>query len=72
MALTSLKQYTEALTAFDKAIDIEANDAFVWANRGFVLEKMGQKQEAIASYKKAIQIDPKFQQAFDALEQLQR
>jgi hypothetical protein len=33
---------------------------------------MGQKQEAIASYKKAIQIDPKFQQAFDALEQLQR
>jgi Flp pilus assembly protein TadD len=67
-----LEQYSEALSAVDKAKDIQANDQYVWANRGFVLEKMGKKAEAIASYEKAIEIDPKFQQAIDALKQLQK
>ena len=71
LALTSLQQYSEALTAFDTAKDIEANDPFVWANRGFVLEKRGRKKDAIASYEKAIQIDPKFQEATNALKRLQ-
>ena len=70
MALTSLQQYSEALTAFETSKNIEAKDPFVWANRGFVLEKMGRLQDAIASYEQATQIDPKFQPAIDALQRL--
>lgn len=70
VAHTSLQEYSEALKAFDTAKELEAKDSLLWANRGFVLEKMGRKQDAIASYQTAIQIDPNFKEVREALERL--
>lgn len=50
----------EALSSFDKALEMDGR--FVEANyyRGQVMERMGQTKEAVAVYKKTLEMDPKF------------
>jgi Flp pilus assembly protein TadD len=71
LALSSLNRNREALTAFDKAKDFTPQDPFIWVNRGIVLEKLGELEEAQKSYQKAA-IDLKFLPAREYLEKLQQ
>ncbi|MBT9317670.1 tetratricopeptide repeat protein [Leptothoe spongobia] len=50
-------QYQDALEAYDDAIEIGANDAVTWGNRGFALHGLEQYEEALISYDKSIKID---------------
>ena len=50
---------SQALAAYDRAIEQDRDMATVYANKGHALEQTGNMQEAIAYYRKALDIDPK-------------
>ncbi|MEN9205396.1 MAG: tetratricopeptide repeat protein [Thermostichales cyanobacterium SZTDM-1c_bins_54] len=50
--------WTEALNAYDRALNIDPNFALAWARRGDVLVKLGRYGEAINSYNGSLSLDP--------------
>jgi tetratricopeptide (TPR) repeat protein len=52
--------YSAALAAFDKVIELNAWDYRPWINRGNALANLGRTEEAIASYDRAIALKPDF------------
>jgi TolB-like protein/Tfp pilus assembly protein PilF len=54
-----LRDFNSALSAYDEARKRLPNSALVFEYRGFVLRRLGRWQEAEASYKKAIELDPR-------------
>jgi TolB-like protein len=53
-----LRDFNGALAAFDEAQKRLPNSALVYQYRGFILRRLGRWQEAEASFKKAIELDP--------------
>ncbi len=51
-------RYSEALSCFDKAIELDPSIAAAWNNRGFSLQKLGRHTEAIQSYDRVIELEP--------------
>ena len=51
------REYFEAIQAYDKALEIDSNNASIWYNKGYALSSLGKSNEAIEAYDKAIQID---------------
>ncbi|NMG11337.1 tetratricopeptide repeat protein [Brasilonema sp. UFV-L1] len=51
------KRYEEALTSFDKAIQLNSKPAWAWAQQGRSLLKLERYEEALTSFNKAIQLD---------------
>lgn len=51
------------LSIYDQAIEFNPLDAEAWGNRGGVLLMLQRYKEAIASFDKAIQIQPNFPMA---------
>lgn len=58
--LYNLGKYEEAITYYDKAIQIDPNYAFAWRNKGLSLNMLGNYEEAISCYDKAIELDPDY------------
>lgn len=58
VTLQEEKNYAEALTYFQKAIDIKRDFIPAWVYKGICLEQLKQYEEAIACYNQAIQINP--------------
>ena len=54
----SIHQDTQALDAIEKAIAINPKRDSYYFERGALLERMGRNEEAIASMKKALEINP--------------
>lgn len=52
------KNYTEALSCYERALEIRPEYAPAWYNRGIILEKLGNIEEAEKSYEKALQYSP--------------
>jgi tetratricopeptide (TPR) repeat protein len=50
--------YKEVLTTLDKAIEIYPDDSMSWFKKGFVLNKLDSKEEAIKAYDKVLEINP--------------
>ncbi len=67
LLLTNLKKYLESIAAFDKAVQLNDRDPEIWSNRGVALYYSGQSDKAAQSLRKALEIDPKFAPALDAL-----
>ena len=57
-ALSQQGKYDEALRTFDKAIEIDPQNADAWYLKGMVLDDMGKHDEATQAYDEAIRIDP--------------
>ncbi|MFP3206731.1 MAG: tetratricopeptide repeat protein, partial [Hydrogenobaculum sp.] len=57
-ALRNLKRYEEALQCYDKAIQLEPNNALYWNNKGDALRNLKRYEEALQCYDKAIQLEP--------------
>ena len=58
LALYELGKYKEAIQCYDKAIDIDPDDADAYYNKGCALDSLEQYKEVIKYYDKAIEIDP--------------
>ena len=54
----------EAIADYNKAIEINPDDADAYNNRGWVLYNLGKDKEAIADYNKAIEINPDHAKAY--------
>jgi TolB-like protein/class 3 adenylate cyclase/Tfp pilus assembly protein PilF len=54
-----LRNFNSALAAYEEARKRLPNSALVYEYRGFILRRLGRWQEAEASYKKAIELDPR-------------
>jgi tetratricopeptide (TPR) repeat protein len=57
-ALSNLGRTKEALTYFDKALQIMPRFDAAWLNKGVVLAKSGRDEDALVCYGKAIEINP--------------
>ena len=53
-------EYLGALRVYEKAIQIDANHAGAWNNKGIALDELAKYNEAVECYDKAIQIDPNY------------
>ncbi|MBK1989479.1 tetratricopeptide repeat protein [Sphaerospermopsis aphanizomenoides BCCUSP55] len=67
----NLQQYEEALTSYNKAVRYQKNHYESWYSRGNTLLKLEQYPEARYSYQQAIKYKPDYQQAIEALKQIE-
>jgi tetratricopeptide (TPR) repeat protein len=56
--------YEQAISDYDKAIELEPNNAIVYFSRGKAYAYNNKFDEAISDYNKAIEINPKFAMAY--------
>ena len=61
------KRWHEALNAYNKAIDLNPNDASAYNNRGLAYDNLDKDDQAIADYDKAIDLNPEYGDAFNNL-----
>lgn len=59
-----LEQYPQALEFLDQALRLVATEPSAWVNRGVVLNKLGRAQDALASYRRAVEVAPEFAPAW--------
>jgi tetratricopeptide (TPR) repeat protein len=57
-SLGNLGRNEEAIRCFDKAIELDPQDARAWNNKGNCLRLLGRHEEAIRCFDKAIELDP--------------
>ncbi|GAB1542191.1 hypothetical protein NUACC21_48650 [Scytonema sp. NUACC21] len=56
--LLKLERYDEALTHFERVIEIDSSNANAWRERGVTLNFLNRQEEAIASFEKALLLNP--------------
>ena len=64
-ACYNLELYDLAIANYDKAIQLEPNDAHAYNNRGVAKKNLGQHFAAISDYDKAIQLKPHYPEAYN-------
>jgi serine/threonine protein kinase len=57
-SLVNLGHFREALTYYDRAIDLNPEDGEAWYNKGNTLHRLEQANEALICYDRAIKINP--------------
>lgn len=63
-AFCNIGRYDEAITCFDKLLQINPNDAVIWHNKGNTLHKLGRYDEAITCCNKTLEINPENAEAW--------
>lgn len=53
-----LGDYTQAISDYSRAIELEPNNSFAFYNRGITRERRGDLAGAVADFSVAIQLDP--------------
>jgi len=56
-------QYTRAIEAYKKYLDLKPDDADIWTDMGVMHRRRGEPVEALRAFDKAIEVDPGHQQA---------
>jgi tetratricopeptide (TPR) repeat protein len=59
-AQSRLRNYDEAIAAYDLAISLDPNNALTWASQGIVLQILQRPTEALTSFTRATDIDPTY------------
>ena len=57
-------QYDQAISDYNKALEINPRNANAYSNRGNVYYHKGQYDQAISDYNKALEINPRFAKAY--------
>ena len=60
MASPTLGEYQRAIEDFDKAIQLDPDDAWAYSKRSSAYKRLGQKAKAEADYDKACRLDSFF------------
>ena len=63
VALYEKGDYSGAITAFNKSIEIDPSIAEAWNNRGKLLAQTGQYQESLESFNKTLSLNPSHENA---------
>lgn len=66
-----LKRHHEAISAFERAIELDPGSAIDYANIGSNLRELGHKEEAIKLYRMALELDPDIDFARDSIARLE-
>ena len=66
-----LNQHQEAITCFDRAIQINPNDADAWYHKGWCLSQLNRREEALACFAEANRLKPSNKQFADAVKEMQ-
>ncbi len=69
--LFKLKKHHEAISAFERAIEIDPGSAIDYANIGSNLRELGHKEEAIKCYRMALELDPDIEFARENIKKLE-
>jgi tetratricopeptide (TPR) repeat protein len=71
IALYDLAKYDAAISVLNKALTLQNNfdEGYYW--RGMCLEKLGKKEEALASYRSALLYSPDYLEAKEAMDRIQ-
>ncbi len=56
--LSRLNRHTDALTAFDKALQVDPRNADAWISCGIELRKLNRDEDAMAAFVKSIEVHP--------------
>jgi tetratricopeptide (TPR) repeat protein len=64
-ALDNLGELAEALNAYDQALKIDDQQAWIWYNKSFVLETLGSLQNALAAISKSLSLAPQDPSAWE-------
>lgn len=64
--------YDTAIVFYDSVIQYHPDDYRAFYRKGICLENMGQVEKAMAAYDMALKINPKFEDAYDALSHLSK
>ena len=67
-----LREHNLAITAFEKAIEIDPGSAIDYANIGSNLRELGMKEEAVRLYRMALDLDPDIDFARDNIVRLEQ
>jgi len=59
-----LGMHREALSCYDRALDIDPQLKDAWFNKGFALGRLGMNREALSCLDRALVIDPQFAKAW--------
>jgi tetratricopeptide (TPR) repeat protein len=62
--LKELKRLDEALTSYDRAIELKSDYAEAYSNRGIVLKELKRLDEALTSYDRAIEFKRDYAEAY--------
>ena len=60
LSLAKIEDYEEATENFDKAIQLNPNNALAWISRANALIELGNKEEARVCFDKVRSIDPNY------------
>jgi tetratricopeptide (TPR) repeat protein len=64
MSLDNLGRPAEALTCFERALEINPRLAEAWSGKGTTLADLGRHAEALTCYERALQINPRYANAW--------
>ena len=64
MSLDNLGRHDEALTCFERALEINPRLAMAWSNKGNALVRLGRPAEALTCYERALEINPRYARAW--------
>ena len=68
--LSNLKRFNEAVTCYNKALELDNKNKYAWNNKGSILKKMNKTQEALDCFNKALELDPDYERAKELREEL--
>jgi len=63
-SLANLGRPAEALTCYERALEINPRDAVAWSNKGNALVRLGRPAEALTCYERALEINPRYPEAW--------
>ncbi|MEI0701468.1 tetratricopeptide repeat protein [Brachyspira intermedia] len=66
-----LEHYVEAIKDYNKAIELDPNNSYIYYNRGVSKENLTQYKDALKDYKKALELDPNNGYAKNSIKNIQ-
>ena len=59
VSLANLGRHEEALTCYERALEINPRDGIAWSNKGVALADLGRYAEALTCFERALEINPR-------------